>query len=97
MGGYTHLNFAFLYIDPDTFELAPMETNQTDLYARFTALKEYGVETWVSIGGWAMNDPGATATTFSNLAASTTAQNQFFNSLLSFLEKYGFGGVDIDW
>lgn len=45
-----------------------------------------------------MNDAGQpTASTFSNLAASTSAQNAFFKSLLSFMTTYGFDGVDIDW
>ncbi|KAJ5111485.1 hypothetical protein N7532_002020 [Penicillium argentinense] len=97
VGGYTHLIFSFLYIDPDTYEMTPMESNQTDLYARFTALKDYGVETWISIGGWAMNDPGEYSHVFSKLAASTTAQTKFLTSLKAFLKKYGFDGVDIDW
>lgn len=97
VGGYTHLNFAFLYIHPDTYELVPMESNQTDLYARFAALKNYGVEPWISIGGWAMNNPGPYAEVFTTLAASTTAQHAFFISLKSFLKKYGFDGIDIDW
>lgn len=33
VGGYTHLNFAFLYIDPDLYTITPMETSQQDLYA----------------------------------------------------------------
>ncbi|KAL4986581.1 hypothetical protein BDW68DRAFT_178605 [Aspergillus falconensis] len=97
VGGYTHLIFSFLYIDLGTYELAPMESNQTDLYARFTALKEYSIEAWISIGGWAMNDPGAYANVFSTLAASTTAQQAFLDSLVAFLDQYGFDGVDIDW
>lgn len=38
-----------------------------------------------------------TAYTFSNLAASTSAQSSFFSSLISFMQTYGFDGVDIDW
>ncbi|KAL1970079.1 hypothetical protein VTN77DRAFT_6484 [Rasamsonia byssochlamydoides] len=99
IGAYTHLNFAFLYIDPTTYEIVPMETNQTDLYSRFTALKKLkaGLQTWISIGGWSFTDPGPTATTFSELAASTSAQSTFFSSLTSFLVNYDFDGVDIDW
>ncbi|KAJ5618563.1 hypothetical protein N7528_006674 [Penicillium herquei] len=97
VGGYTHLIFSFLYIDPDTYELAPMETNQTGLYSRFAALKDYGVEVWISIGGWDMNDPGVYSDVFTTLAGSTTAQTSFFSSLKSFLEEYGYDGVDIDW
>ncbi|RHZ51677.1 glycoside hydrolase family 18 protein [Aspergillus thermomutatus] len=99
VGAYTHLNFAFLYIDPDTFEVTPMDSAQVDLYSRFTALKDSspGLETWISVGGWAMNDPGSTQTTFSELAASSSAQTAFINSLKSFMVEYGFDGMDIDW
>jgi chitinase len=45
-----------------------------------------------------MNDPDQpTHATFSQLAASQDAQNKFFRSLISFMQTYGFDGVDIDW
>jgi chitinase len=45
-----------------------------------------------------MNDPDQpTHATFSPLAASQDAQNKFFRSLISFMQTYGFDGVDIDW
>lgn len=87
-----------MYIDPDSYDLVPMASNQTQYYSRFTALKEDAdLETWFSIGGWAFNDVGSTEETFSNLVASTTAQEAFFASVIDFLEEYGFDGVDIDW
>ncbi|RDB25300.1 Chitotriosidase-1 [Hypsizygus marmoreus] len=100
IGAYTHLNFAFAFIDPSSFKVAPMSSNDPALYSRFTALKNTnpGLETWISIGGWSMNDPDQpTATTFSDLAGSSDAQSKFFASTLSFLETYGFDGVDLDW
>jgi len=48
-------------------------------------------------GGWSFNDPGPTQFTFSDLAASESATEAFVNSLLTFLNQYGFDGVDIDW
>jgi len=77
-----------------------MSSSDPQLYSRFTALKNVnpGLQTWISIGGWSMNDPDQpTAATFSNLAGSTDAQSKFFTSVLSFLETYGFDGVDLDW
>lgn len=45
-----------------------------------------------------MNDPDQpTKRTFSELAASKSHQDTFFQSLLSMMDKYGFDGVDIDW
>lgn len=100
IGAYTHINFAFAFIDPVSFKVAPMQENQVKLYKRTTALKKAnpGMEVWISIGGWSMNDPDQpTARTFSELAASIEYQNNFFRSLVSFMETYGFDGVDIDW
>ena len=77
-----------------------MSPSDPELYTRFTALKNTnpGLQTWISIGGWSMNDPDQpTAATFSTLAGSTSAQSKFFASVLSLLETYGFDGVDLDW
>ncbi|KAK1953668.1 glycoside hydrolase [Colletotrichum sublineola] len=54
----THLNFAFAFFDPITFQLSPMDANAGSLYSRFTALKakEPGLETWIAVGGWSFND-----------------------------------------
>lgn len=56
-------------------------------------------QSWqISIGGWSMNDADQpTKDTFSALAASSSAQSKFFNSLVNFMSTYGFDGVDIDW
>jgi chitinase len=98
IGAFSHLNAAFLYIDPNSFLVTPMETNHIDLYSRVTGLKQYDplLKTWISIGGWSFND-APTQNVFSNLAASSSAQSAFFSSLISFLSQYGFDGVDIDW
>lgn len=99
-GAYTHLNFAFAFVDLSTFQVAPMASTDVDLYTRFTGLKDStpGLQTWISIGGWSMNDPDQpTHATFSDLAGLTNAQSKFFASLLSFLSTYRFDGVDMDW
>lgn len=97
--GYTHINFAFAFIDPKTYAIAPMDSSQQSLFARITALKDINpsLEVWISIGGWSMNEPTQpTAATFSDLAGSATAQAAFGESLISFMTTYGFDGVDID-
>ncbi|KAL8806037.1 MAG: hypothetical protein Q9182_001569 [Xanthomendoza sp. 2 TL-2023] len=100
VGAYTHINFAFAFVDPVSFAVAPMSEEQVPLFRRTTALKNHapGLEVWISIGGWSMNDPDQpTHSTFSQLAGSADAQSKFFASLLSFMQTYGFDGVDIDW
>jgi chitinase len=88
-----------MYIDPSSYKVMPMAANQSLLYQRFTALKQKqpGLKTWFSVGGWDFNDPGATQSTFSQLAASPGAQDAFFQSVASYLTQYGFDGIDIDW
>ncbi|KAK5662511.1 hypothetical protein OQA88_8423 [Cercophora sp. LCS_1] len=97
---YTHINFAFAFIDPVKFTVASMNPGDADLYRRVTDLKRLypGLEVWIAIGGWTHNDPDQpTATTFSDLAASPARQRIFHASLVNFMNTYGFDGVDIDW
>ncbi|EZF16226.1 hypothetical protein H112_05676 [Trichophyton rubrum D6] len=54
--GYTHISFAFLYINPVTFAVEPMVKNQEDLYSRVTALKKkeagaqgLGLHWWIGL------------------------------------------------
>ena len=100
LGYYTHINFAFAYIDPKTFRMAPMASDVAALYKKVTSLKAIQPELklWISIGGWSFNNADEpTATTFSDLAASSSAQEEFFGSLITFMVQNGFDGVDIDW
>lgn len=99
LGYYTHINFAFALIDPHSFHIAPMDAETASHYDEVTALKaqQPGLQVWIAIGGWAMNDPGPFRTAFSDLAKSTSAQDAFFESLVAFLFKHNFDGVDLDW
>ncbi|KAI1454308.1 hypothetical protein F4805DRAFT_469461 [Annulohypoxylon moriforme] len=100
--GMTHINFAFSYFDPSTFQITPMDANAGSLYSRFTALKakQPGLQTWLSIGGWSFNDATNTPNTqnaFSNMVGSAANRQAFIDSLRNFMQTYGFDGVDIDW
>ncbi|KAH8883396.1 glycoside hydrolase, partial [Thozetella sp. PMI_491] len=99
VGVYSHLNFAFASVDPATFAIVPADPADVELYKRLTDMKNMDpqLKVYIAIGGWAFNDPGPTANVFSQLAASESNQNAFFKSLISFMETYGFDGVDIDW
>ncbi|EFX05996.1 class 5 chitinase 1 [Grosmannia clavigera kw1407] len=99
LGYYTHINFAFALIDPTTFHVVAMDSDTASHYDAVTALKaeQPGLEVWIAVGGWAMNDPGAYRTAFSDVAKSETNQDAFFESLIMFMLTHGFDGVDIDW
>jgi chitinase len=97
--GFTHINFAFSFFDPSTFQITPMDANGASLYSRFTALKstKSGLETWISVGGWSFTDPGATQTAFSDMASSQAKRAKFIQGLIKYMSTYGFDGVDLDW
>lgn len=55
------------------------------------------METWVSIGGFDFSDDGPTHTTWSDLCSSPSNRAAFISSLVDFMDKWGFQGVDLDW
>lgn len=60
--GLTHLNFAFAFFHPTTFEMVAMDANAQSLLRPFTEIKATypKLQTWIAIGGWSFNDPGNT-------------------------------------
>ncbi|KJZ72491.1 hypothetical protein HIM_08160 [Hirsutella minnesotensis 3608] len=100
IGYYTHINFAFAYIYPMDFGVAPMDATTQNLYRNVTALKarQPGLQVWIAIGGWAMNEPdSAYVNAFSKMAQTDASQDAFINSLLAFMAENDFDGVDLDW
>ena len=99
-GVYSHLNFAFASIDPQTAEIVPAEAGDVALYRELTDLKKSdpALKVYIAIGGWAFTEPWMpTKTAFSDLVASPARQRAFFKSLISFMATYNFDGVDLDW
>ncbi|KAF8871692.1 hypothetical protein BD779DRAFT_1680159 [Infundibulicybe gibba] len=96
--GYTHLYFAFASIDPTSSQIVPASPGDVPLYRNFTALKtqNIGLKTYISIGGWAFNDP-PTQRVFSEVAADAGKSQTFAKSVVNFMITYGFDGADIDW
>jgi chitinase len=99
LNGFTHINFAFSFFDPSTFEISPMDANGGSLYSRFTGLKskQSGLQTWISVGGWSFTDPGPTRSAFSDMASNSGNRQKFINGLVKFMDTFGFDGVDLDW
>jgi len=99
LDGFTHINFAFSFFDPSTFEITSMDSNAASLYNRFTALKEKknSLQAWISVGGWSFTDPGPTQTAFSDMTSTKANRAKFINNLKQFMDTYGFDGIDLDW
>ncbi|KAK7959255.1 glycoside hydrolase [Apiospora aurea] len=60
-------------------------------------MRDPGLRVMIAVGGWSFNDPGPTATVFSDIARSEDAQKKFIKSVMSFIHTYAFDGIDLDW
>ncbi|WPH03961.1 glycoside hydrolase, protein [Acrodontium crateriforme] len=99
-GALTHLHFAFAYVTPGDFNIAPMDGNKQSLFEDFTAVTSQnpGLKAIVALGGWSFNDNGtATQPVFSDMVSSSPNRQKFITNVLAFMREYGFDGLDIDW
>ncbi|KAJ4129863.1 hypothetical protein NW768_006833 [Fusarium equiseti] len=98
-GVYTHINFAYAGIDPQTLKIIPHFRKDTETYKRLAAKKKIdsNLKIFISIGGPPADAEGSTAVAFYKIIRSEKNQNVFIRSLISFLWTYDFDGVDIDW
>ncbi|EUC46410.1 glycoside hydrolase family 18 protein [Bipolaris oryzae ATCC 44560] len=63
-----------------------------------TSLKRNGLQTCIAIGGWSFNDPGTLkCNAHSDMVPAEANRRAFIQSLIKFMDTYGFQGVDIDW
>jgi chitinase len=97
----THLNYAFAYIDPPTFDIITMDVKTpVSLFDDFADLKVVrpDLKLFVSVGGWTFsNNNTDTQPVFGNIARSSSNRESFAKKMLAFLNEYGFDGIDIDW
>ncbi|KAF2495510.1 hypothetical protein BU16DRAFT_561793 [Lophium mytilinum] len=97
----THLNLAFASVDPNSFELVPMDSKTPAELFESTVLTKNdnsALKVFISVGGWTFSDNGtATQPVFGNIASSVQNREKFANNVLAFLNGHGFDGIDIDW
>lgn len=95
---YTHLCFSSAKIGPDLL-VSHRSPSDVEEYQFFNALKSSnpGLRTSISIGGWAHNNEGEMQSRFGEVAGSPETRVAFADSVVAFLRKYGFDGVDLDW
>ncbi|KAK7915206.1 glycoside hydrolase superfamily [Apiospora marii] len=97
----THVNYAFAYIDPGSYQIVTMDSaTPGSLFDDLTTLKTIkpDLEVWVSIGGWTFSDNNtATQPVFGDIAADAGKRQKFANNLVHFMQQHGFNGVDLDW
>lgn len=96
----THIIYGFTGLSHDN-KIRPLDP-YNDLkenwgkgaFLRFTGLKKINpkLKTLVAIGGW---NEGSVK--YSNMAANPQARKTFVESVVEFLRKYDFDGLDFDW
>ncbi|XP_063241625.1 chitinase-like protein 3 [Bacillus rossius redtenbacheri] len=89
----SHLVYAFAGVGADGL-IQPPDDHGAGSYRKFTALarKHPNVTTLLAIGG---RDHGTAA--FSEMASTEEGRRRFADSVVVFLRRHGFQGLDVDW
>lgn len=89
----THINYAFANISNDlkiTLGYPDIDENNIKLLNSLKT-KNPNLKTLISVGGWSWSSK------FSDVALSDASRTAFADSCVSFIKKYGFNGIDLDW
>ncbi|XP_022917654.2 probable chitinase 10 isoform X1 [Onthophagus taurus] len=93
----THVIYAYATIDSKTFEVKPKDDEYDIIQGGYKSVRQLkyknsNLKTLISIRG---STNGVNE--FNNMAKSSAGRKAFIKSVLSFLEHYGFDGVDLQW
>ncbi len=92
--------YAFAILNGTTFKIVEfdpvVDLGANQFYTKFVDLKKQNpnLKTTIAIGGWTDSHNG---TKYSDMVASPVNRKTFIDSVLAFLDKYKFDGMDIDW
>ena len=94
----THMIYAFAVLDGATNTIKPFDSwvdIDQQFYAKFTALKSKNpnLKTMIAIGGYTDSQ----SSKYSQMANDPNKVKTFVSSVVAFIKKYGFDGLDVDW
>ena len=89
----THINYAFANIGSDLkIALGYPDVDPSNISKLNDLKRSYpNLKTLIAIGGWSWSGR------FSDVALTDASRTTFADSIVAFILKYGFDGVDIDW
>jgi chitinase len=108
LGSLTHVNAAFAYIEPETFEIVEMY-DEANRDATFVPIQDYKavaniktrapkLKVWLSLGGWTFSDNDTRwQEVWSDMTSKPLNRLNFVDNLERFMKTHGFDGVDLDW
>ncbi|XP_039482039.1 probable chitinase 10 isoform X2 [Drosophila santomea] len=92
----THIIYGFAVLDSNSLTIKT-DDSWTDIdnrfYERVVKYKQRGLRVMLAIGGW--ND--SMGSKYARLVLDPQSRRRFVVSVLSFLEQYGFEGLDLAW
>lgn len=104
---FTHLVYAFAYIARDTWQVEQVEWNDVNewnptagLYYRFNRhirSKNPKCKTLLAFGGWNFNFLEEYKDIFSAMAETAANRATCINSMIAWVRKHDFDGIDLDW
>lgn len=104
---FTHLVYAFAYIKRGTWEVEQVEWNDVNewqpsqgLYTRFNKRVRSSnpkCKTLLAFGGWNFNFKEEFQDIFTTMAESASNRAACINSMINWVRKYEFDGIDVDW
>lgn len=92
----THIVYGFAVLDRDSLTIKTHDSwadLDNEFYSRVVAHKQKGTKVTVAIGGW--NDSAGDK--YSRLVRDPAARARFIRHVVSFIERYDFDGLDLDW
>lgn len=91
---FTHLYYAFAKLDPSSYAVLPPDSDNGRIAAFTPAVRNSNpdIQTMLSIGGGS-----SPPSTFSSMAASSSARATFIRTSIALARQYGFDGLDLDW
>jgi len=89
----THINYAFAKIGDDLKIAVGDPAVDISNFSKLNQLKQSypHIKTIISIGGWTWSGK------FSDAALTEASRTAFADSIVEFIKKYNFDGVDLDW